>query len=80
MVTTVNGLRLLCPSGIYSETPSDREGLMATLVQQRPDKVHKLGLEVPSALTYRSWEPGGVYTKQIVLKNVHMKTQKIRYR
>ena len=53
---------------------------MATLVQQKPAKLHEYGLEVPNVLTYKGWEPGGVYTKQIVLKNVHLKTQKIRYR
>ncbi|XP_065886516.1 cilia- and flagella-associated protein 65-like [Dysidea avara] len=43
-------------------------------------KVTKHGIEVPSALTYKSWEPGGEYTKPLVLKNVHLTSKKIRYK
>lgn len=53
---------------------------MATQVAARVNKVTKHGIEVPSALTYKSWEPGGEYTKPLVLKNVNLTSKKIRYR
>ena len=53
---------------------------MATQVVARVSKVTKHGIEVPSALTYKSWEPGGEYTKAIVLKNVNLTSKKIRYK
>lgn len=46
----------------------------------RSSKVTKFGLEVPSSLTYQGWVPGGEYTKQLVLKNVQLRTKKIRYK
>ena len=53
---------------------------MAAATQQRSTKLTKFGLEVPLGLTYQGWEPGGEYTKHLVLKNVQLKTQKIRYK
>ena len=53
---------------------------MAAAVQQRACDKDKSGLEVPCTVTYKGWEPGGVYTKLVQVKNVHLKTQKIRYR
>ena len=53
---------------------------MASQVAARVNKVTKHGIEVPSALTYKSWEPGGEYTKPLVLKNVNLTSKKIRYR
>ena len=45
-----------------------------------PARALKCGLEFPSKLTYQGWEPGGTYTKQVVLKNVDIKSQKIQYK
>jgi hypothetical protein len=50
---------------------------MATLAHH---KVEKFGLEVPRSVTYINWEPGREYTKSIVLKNVKIKTQKIKFK
>ena len=52
---------------------------MATLPQNKPIK-EIYGLEVPNHLTYQGWEPGGTYTKSLILKNVKLKTQKIKFR
>lgn len=51
---------------------------MAATMQKT--KLVKYGLEVPKGLTYQGWEPGGEYTKPLVLKNVNLKTQKVRYK
>jgi hypothetical protein len=40
----------------------------------------KLGIEVNDSVTWQGWEPGGEYTKHIILKNVQIKTQKLKYR
>ena len=53
---------------------------MAVQVAARPHKVTKHGIEVPTALTYKSWEPGGEYTKPLILKNVNLTSKKIRYK
>lgn len=53
---------------------------MALVTQRKPNKVEKFGLEMPNRVTYQSWEPGGEYTKTIVLKNVKVKTQKIKFK
>ncbi|EDO41855.1 predicted protein [Nematostella vectensis] len=41
---------------------------------------NKLGIEVNDDVTWQGWEPGGEYTKNIVLKNVQVKTQKLKYK
>uniref|UniRef100_H3B462 Cilia and flagella associated protein 65 n=1 Tax=Latimeria chalumnae TaxID=7897 RepID=H3B462_LATCH len=38
------------------------------------------GLEVAESVVWYNWEPGLESTKHLTLKNVHMKTQKIKYR
>ncbi|XP_038277803.2 cilia- and flagella-associated protein 65 isoform X3 [Dermochelys coriacea] len=38
------------------------------------------GIEVAEALHWHGWELGKEFTKHLSLKNVHMKTQKLRYR
>lgn len=53
---------------------------MAVQVAARPHKVTKHGIEVPTVLTYKSWEPGGEYTKPLILKNVNLTSKKIRYK
>ncbi|XP_070569847.1 cilia- and flagella-associated protein 65-like [Ptychodera flava] len=37
------------------------------------------GIEVVDNVTWKGWEPGAEYTKNIVLKNVNVRTQKIKY-
>ncbi|XP_022101804.1 cilia- and flagella-associated protein 65-like isoform X2 [Acanthaster planci] len=47
--------------------------------QGNKSKVKRYGIEVVKGLTWRGWEPGGEYTKNIILKNVNVKTQKLTY-
>ena len=44
-----------------------------------PRKTVECGLEVPRGVVYRGWEPGGQYTKTLVVKNVQLRTQRIKY-
>ncbi|XP_077997157.1 cilia- and flagella-associated protein 65-like [Glandiceps talaboti] len=37
------------------------------------------GIEVVDGVTWKGWEPGAEYTKNIILKNVNVKTKKIKY-
>ncbi|XP_071792552.1 cilia- and flagella-associated protein 65-like [Asterias amurensis] len=53
----------------------------ASVHQQKLNK-HKMkhcGIEVVKGLTWKGWEPGGEYTKNVVLKNVNVKTQKLKF-
>ena len=43
-------------------------------------KANKYGIEVAKAITWNGWEPGYEYKKDIILKNVNIKTQKIKYK
>lgn len=45
-----------------------------------PKIVQNYGIEVNEGIQWKAWEPGGEYTKQITLKNVQVKTQKINYK
>lgn len=38
------------------------------------------GIEVTQAVTYHNWKPGKEYTKNIILKNLKVKTQKLTYK
>ena len=38
------------------------------------------GFEFPSKLVYRGWEPGGEYTLPLVVKNIKLTTQKLKFR
>ena len=38
------------------------------------------GIEVLNSIVWQGWEPGREYTKNIVLKNVNVKTQKVKYK
>lgn len=44
-----------------------------------PGKAQHYGIEVNSGLVWQRWEAGKEYTKHIVLKNVKVKTEKIKY-
>ena len=46
----------------------------------RACKVVECGLEVPRGVVYQGWEPGGEYTKLLVMKNVQLRTQRIKYK
>ena len=43
-------------------------------------KVNHFGIEVVSGVTWQGWEPGREYNKNIILKNVRVKTQKLKYK
>ena len=43
-------------------------------------KTTKLGIEVPTGLTWKGWEPGKEYTKSLTLKNIQFKTQKLKFK
>ena len=51
-----------------------------TMARNRSKLKEVYGLEVPDGLTYQGWEPGGTYTKSLILKNVKLRTQKIKFR
>lgn len=53
---------------------------MTTLAPETKLFPKKLGIEVNDSVTWQGWEPGGEYTKYINLKNVQIKTQKLKYR
>lgn len=65
-------LLLWLPSNI----PRSLRGGMAAV---RPRRVVECGLEVPRGVVYQGWEPGGEYTKTLVVKNVQLRTQRIKY-
>lgn len=44
------------------------------------EKTNYHGIEVINEIVWQGWEPGREYTKNIVLKNVNVKTQKIKYK
>ncbi|XP_041374433.1 cilia- and flagella-associated protein 65-like [Gigantopelta aegis] len=44
------------------------------------NRVNHYGIEVVDKIVWQGWEPGREYTKNIVLKNVKVKTEKIRYK
>ena len=46
----------------------------------KPGKANFYGLEVTEGITWQCWEPGREYTKNIMLKNVLVKTQKLKYK
>ncbi|XP_006820550.2 cilia- and flagella-associated protein 65-like [Saccoglossus kowalevskii] len=54
---------------------------MPSAVANRPQiqRVKRCGIEVVEGVTWKGWEPGAEYTKNIILKNVNVKTQKIKY-
>lgn len=53
---------------------------MPCVTETNPTKVNHNGIETIQAVTYQGWEPGKEYTKNIVLKNVKVKTQKLTYK
>lgn len=53
---------------------------MTAILPQTKFVPKKLGIEVNDSVTWQGWEPGGEYTKYIILKNVQIKTQKLKYR
>ena len=62
---------------IIVQTASDSRSAMPIKTQQR---MNHFGIEVANNITWQGWEPGGEYTKDITLKNVQIKTQKLKYR
>ena len=48
----------------------------------RAERVRRFGVDVPAdRLEWKAgWQPGGEYTKQLVVKNVSTRVMKIKYR
>lgn len=53
---------------------------MSTKVHRIGRKHVEAGLEFPGILTYLNWEPGGEYTQPLILKNVNLTTQRIKFK
>jgi len=54
---------------------------MPGVVSQLPDgKTISHGVETVSQLTWIGWTPGKEYTKHILLRNLRVKTQKVKYK
>ena len=43
-------------------------------------KTQHYGIEVADKVIWQGWEPGREYIKSIILKNVKVKTQKLKYK
>lgn len=54
-------------------------GISLEVVEKSICKPEELGIQVIDEIVWHGWEPGREYTKNIVLKNVKVKTQKIKY-
>jgi hypothetical protein len=46
----------------------------------RYDRRIQFGIDGAESVHFTHWEPGGEHIKQLIVKNVVMKTQKIRYK
>ncbi|XP_052236731.1 cilia- and flagella-associated protein 65-like [Dreissena polymorpha] len=55
------------------------QSISIELVEKSMFKPADLGIEVVDNVVWQNWQPGREYTKNIVLKNVKVKTQKIKY-
>jgi len=54
---------------------------MPGVVSQLPaGKCIHYGVETFTQLTWIGWKPGREYTKHIILKNVRVKTQKVKFK
>lgn len=53
---------------------------MPVIAEAPRRKVYPFGIETLPDITYQGWEPGREYTKNIVLKNVQVKTLKVQYK
>ncbi|XP_053386703.1 cilia- and flagella-associated protein 65-like isoform X2 [Mercenaria mercenaria] len=74
---TLGGQTIKQVPGLKSVTKSS--GLNIEVVERSMCRPEDLGLEVVEKIVWQGWEPGREYTKNIVLKNVKVKTQKIKY-
>lgn len=75
-------MQCACNSGMSMLILCFRFGIIRTMpcVEVPTSKVNHNGIETIPAVTYQGWEPGKEYTKNIVLKNVMVKTQKLTYK
>ena len=55
------------------------KGISIELMDNSIFRPEDLGIEVVEKIVWQNWQPGREYTKNIVLKNVKVKTQKIKY-
>ena len=52
---------------------------MAVATESVGHVVNHYGIEAPKQILWKGWEPGGEYTKQLVIKNSNVKTQKLQF-
>lgn len=62
------------------KTANKSNGMNIELVDRSLCLPEDLGIEVVDKIVWQNWQPGREYTKNIVLKNVKVKTQKIKYK
>lgn len=62
------------------KTANKSKGMNIELVDRSLCLPEDLGIEVVDKIVWQNWQPGREYTKNIVLKNVKVKTQKIKYK
>ncbi|KAI8813741.1 hypothetical protein BJ742DRAFT_377453 [Cladochytrium replicatum] len=81
------GSHTLLPQGNHksisnSAVPSDaiENGSMIPAAPSRVDRALHFGVDCAECVHFTHWEPGGEYVKNLVVKNVVMKTQKMRYK
>ena len=46
----------------------------------KDDRIRMFGIDCAELVHFNHWEPGGEYIKNLIVKNVVMKTQKLRYK
>lgn len=52
---------------------------MALATESPGHVINHYGIEAPKQILWKGWEPGGEYTKQLVIKNSNVKTQKLQF-
>ena len=50
------------------------------VAQPKNGKINHFGIEVVDGITWRGWEPGKEYNQNIVLKNIRVKTLKLKFK
>ncbi|XP_019896730.2 cilia- and flagella-associated protein 65 isoform X1 [Esox lucius] len=74
--------------GVWTDTPGyEKKGLRPDLQcpgalqgKMPPQRCCFLGVETRTELRWENWKLGGEFTKTLLLKNVHSKLQKLRFR
>ena len=55
-------------------------GMMSCPKPCNKSKYVQDGIEFPNKMMYLNWEPGGEYTQVMIMKNVNLSTQKIKFK